>query len=307
MSMMTSTPLSVLSRGSIMPEGHDATTMSYQSRFLWALQRETTAHDWCEPNYTHSIFIAEFYNTLSNFLFLVFPSICMWLFHSSYVKPLKSPSCHIAFILFIVVGATSTYYHATLSLFGQILDEISILWVIVITWALWMPKEYFPEIFNKQRRRWQCWWLLVTVMITCTSWLWPALNAICLMGLAIPVTYIMARETRKTVNARVKTLGMRCIVVWCFAFTTWVTDRLHCPFWLSIGFPYMHALWHLLVCITSYQAAILLCYYNAIGDHSHEFNISLKLWPDETWTKTGIPYVHVEKRVKNYPVKMAPV
>ena len=49
-----------------MAEGDEATTMSYQDRFLWALQRDTTVHDWCEPNYTHSTFIAEFYNTVCN-------------------------------------------------------------------------------------------------------------------------------------------------------------------------------------------------------------------------------------------------
>ena len=41
---------------------------------------------------------------------------------------------------------------------------------------------------------------------------------------------------------QVKLLGRRCLLMWAIAVTSWMSDRLQCGFWLSIGFPYLHRL-----------------------------------------------------------------
>jgi len=97
--------------------------------------------DWCESNYIHSPFIAEFVNTVSgknemlvwfvksneyfkygfefyslslqfsNILFLTLPPVLIWLFRpygNSFNK-----GVHIIWAMLIVVGLCSSYFHAS--------------------------------------------------------------------------------------------------------------------------------------------------------------------------------------------------
>lgn len=64
---------------------------------------------------------------LSNVLFLVMPPILIHLFRD-YGK-FVNKGIFVVWSMLMVVGLASCYFHATLSLLGQLLDEISILWV----------------------------------------------------------------------------------------------------------------------------------------------------------------------------------
>lgn len=57
--------------------------------------------------------------------------------------------CHLVWFLLLVVGLGSTYFHATLTLAGQLLDEIGILWLLMAVVAYWLPKKYLP-LYCKQ-------------------------------------------------------------------------------------------------------------------------------------------------------------
>ena len=83
---------------------------------------------------------------ISNILFLVVPPLLLRLFHQ--YTTCVTTYVYVVWILFMVVGVGSVYFHATLSLAGQLIDEFAILWVFSAALALWVPKQYLPSFFR---------------------------------------------------------------------------------------------------------------------------------------------------------------
>lgn len=103
--------------------------------------------------------------------------------------------------------------------------------------------------------------------------------------------------------ARVYRLGLRCTAVCCLAISCWILDRMFCDAWLSIHFPYMHGIWHVLIFIGSYTALVLFAYFNVL-DERPEQKPQLKYWPINEF-ELGIPYITIKhpcKKDKNIAI-----
>ena len=59
-------------------------------------------------------------------------------------------------------------------------------------------------------------------------------------------------------------------MLWVSAVLCWVSDQLLCSFWRSLGFPYLHGFWHLLIFLASYTAAILFAYFDVKNNNPFE-------------------------------------
>lgn len=51
----------------------------------------------------------------------------------------------------LALGLFSAYFHMTLSFLGQLLDEISILWLLAGGYCIWLPRCYFPAFLGGNR------------------------------------------------------------------------------------------------------------------------------------------------------------
>jgi len=154
------------------------------------LARESSPVDWCEQNYTVSPHIAEFINTVSNVLFLLLPPLLMRL-HLQYTNKCGR-GIHTMWILLIVIGLCSAYFHATLSLLGQLLDELAILWVIMAGFALWYPRWALPRRWRFQvdgRIKFRNLCTIFATISTFLGFLEPVANAFFLFVLAVPAFF----------------------------------------------------------------------------------------------------------------------
>jgi len=262
------------------------------------LERGSSPVDWCEDNYTFSPHIAEFVNTISNVLFLVMPPLLMRL-HQSYAEHCGR-GIHVIWVLLIVVGLSSAYFHATLSLLGQLLDELAILWVIVACYWLWYPKAFIPDRWRytpEGRKRFSNFFIAFAFLTTFLSFLQPAVNAFCLFSLSVPSLGLMISQLltcSSLTETRVTNLGRRSIAIWGLALVCWVNDRFFCPWWASVGFPYLHGAWHILIFLASYTAVVIYAYFD-VRNNMKEKVAELRYYPSDSW-EFGIPFVFVSKR-----------
>jgi len=86
--------------------------------------KRTSALDWCEPNYTWSFYIAEFFNTITSLpaAFLSFYAIYLT-YKYGYGKRFLLVNAMVA-----MVGLGSAAFHGTLLYMGQIFDELPMIY-----------------------------------------------------------------------------------------------------------------------------------------------------------------------------------
>ena len=245
----------------------------------------TSPVDWCEANYTVTPYIAEFVNTISNVFFLFAPmgSIKLW---SSYAKNV-SPGIHLVWIFFAIIGVSSAYFHATLSLLGQLLDELSIVWVLMVSYSLFTPISYRPKIFQKNQKLYRVTLLLLGIFVTASCFVQPVVNAYALFIFGVPAVTMLAKETRRSKEQSVARLGKITLIALLFAAISWVSDKFLCSVWRSLNFAVLHGIWHVLIFVGSYTTQVLFCYFHAVQDVPTSKPL-LKFWPKKNW---GLPYV----------------
>ncbi|XP_058951836.2 alkaline ceramidase [Pocillopora verrucosa] len=244
--------------------------------------------DWCESNYAHVTFIAEFYNTVSNAVFLILPPFFIYLF-----RPYSKHVCsgiNIVWVLFVVIGLSSAYFHATLSLVGQLLDELAILWVLMVALALWTPKWMLAlSPFGGDRETFQYAVLGLSLVCTWLGFIYPVANAFVLMAFGAPFLFMLFAELKRCKDLKVKRLGFACVGWWFVAVVFWINDRAFCDVWRSVSFPYLHCAWHILIFIACYTGCVLGSYFYAATEFP-QLRPALSFWP--RWScEWGVPYV----------------
>ncbi|CAK6445582.1 unnamed protein product [Pipistrellus nathusii] len=251
--------------------------------------------DWCESNFQHSELVAEFYNTFSNVTFFIFGPLMMFLMHPYAEK--RSRSIYALCVLFMIIGLFSMYFHMTLSFLGQLLDEISILWLLAGGYSIWMPRCYFPTFLGENRPQFICLIVIATMVSTFLSFLKPTVNAYALNSIALHILYIVFQEYKKTNNKELRHLIEVSVVLWAFALTSWITDRFLCSFWQQINFSYMHSIWHLLISITFPYGMVTMALVDARYEMPNQ-TLKVRYWPRDTWP-VGLPYVEISGEHKN--------
>ncbi|KAK7798955.1 hypothetical protein U0070_014586 [Myodes glareolus] len=205
--------------------------------------------------------------SFSNVFFLIFGPIIMFLMHPYAQK--RTWAIYGVSVLFMVIGLFSMYFHMTLSFLGQLLDEISILWLLASGYSVWMPRCYFPKFIKGNRYYFSCLVVMTTIISTFLT----------------------------TSNGDLRHLIEMSVILWAAALTSWISDRVLCSFWQRIHFSYMHSIWHVLISITFPYGIVTM----ALLDAKYEMpgqTLKVHYWPRDSWF-IGLPYVEIQDNDKN--------
>lgn len=122
--------------------------------FYELFKYDSSPIDWCEENYVYSPYIAEFFNTVSSFAMIMCALYGRFIYDRGEFRSFE-PVSWVIWVLMAFVGVGSVLFHGTLSVAGQILDELPIVLTTTTCLLLLIPKRkwrpsYRASLFNQR-------------------------------------------------------------------------------------------------------------------------------------------------------------
>ena len=245
----------------------------------------TSTIDWCETNYQISMYICEFFNTLSS-LCILLVAINSYLLHQHFM----TASLKITHILLGVVGIGSVAFHMSLKHTAQMMDELPMLWFVLSIFydltcchrnLFLCDRYYVTSSYNRAVATFIIGYgfisslLIITAATQTLQVFWFHLTFIS-TGVAVVGIYLLkwwcsdrhvsteytqlyssnAWERREQIII----FGLMCGVG---AILCWLLDTHFCEFIQHLPFnPQLHAWWHVLIAISVYCLMILILFRN---------------------------------------------
>jgi len=233
----------------------------------------TATLDWCEYNYSNSFYIAEFYNSISNVIFLLLTAYGLYRSQSVSMKnnPLIQVRFLVGYAIFALVGLGSFTFHATLLYSAQLLDELPMIYCALI-FVFFVLEDQPKNMFGI---------LLVVLLVLCGLLITviyliynePVFHQICygiLVGVLIVRCYRW--EMKYDTHLVIKRYFRIAVSSYILAFTLWNIDVHFCEY---VRYLLLHSWWHfftaygtyLFIVVAQYQRSLVLGCHPRVPQH----------------------------------------
>lgn len=216
----------------------------------------TSNTEWCEKNYTHSSYVAEFYNTISNIP-------CILLALIGLVNALRQrfeKRFSILHISNMILATGSILFHATLQKVQQQSDETPMVWeMLLYLYVLYSPDWHYKSTMPTFLFLYGAVFAIVHSQVRFKIGF--VVHYGVLMLLCIPRMYKYYIYTK---DAAAKRLAHLFLATLSLGSLCWSFDRFFCDkisTWVIN--PQGHALWHALMGFNSYFANAFLMFCRA--------------------------------------------
>jgi dihydroceramidase len=219
--------------------------------------KPTAMIDWCEPNYEYSFYIAEFWNTISNLLFVLLGifGLCQTL------KQGFEWRFHMQFLGVIITGVGSAMFHGTLQLVHQQCDETPMVWTMLIAIYIIYDKEIrdaglkdkvvIPTLIG----------LGIAFAVAHAYFRSNIMFQVIFGTLATLNSVRLCMHYNQTKDPRARAVARCYVRNSLIGFTLWLTDLNMCHHIEQLPVnPQGHAWWHLFMGIASYYGPLFMQY-----------------------------------------------
>lgn len=251
--------------------------MAFATSSFWGPVTSTT--EWCEQNYVHSSYIAEFYNTISNIPSIVLALIGLVIALSQRFEKRFS----ILHISNMILAIGSMLFHATLQRLQQQGDETPMVWeMLLYIYILYSPDWHYKTTMPTFLFLYGSLFAIFHSQIRSNIGFKSHYILLCL--LCVPRVYKYYIHTH---DKPAKHLAKLYLITLFLGLSCWLFDRVFCgkfSFWEFN--PQGHALWHVFMSFNSYFANEFLMFCRA----------RQRGWdPRIVYFMGGFPYVKIEK------------
>ncbi|XP_031485527.1 alkaline ceramidase-like [Nymphaea colorata] len=216
----------------------------------------TSTTEWCEKNYAHSPYIAEFYNTISNIP-------CIVLAFVGLVNALRQrfeKRFSVLHLSNMVLAIGSMLFHATLQQVQQQSDETPMVWeMLLYLYVLYSPDWHYRSTMPTFLFIYGVAFAIFHSLVRCSLGFKVHYVLLCL--LCIPRVYKYYMHTKEL---PAKQLAHLYVATIGFGSLCWLLDRTLCKeiatWYIN---PQGHALWHLFMSFNSYFANTFLMFCRA--------------------------------------------
>lgn len=197
--------------------------------------------DWCEPNYTTTPWVAEYWNTLSSFTLVALS-----------VYPNQSPLLSKVFRFLLGIGSVA--FHGTLTYGGQLLDELFMVYYVLYIVHLMFSRKIVSimAVALGMTYTWHA-------MPSSTGCMFPEhqfyifqvfFTLLCVAGLLRSY-----RLLRRHPDSR--RYFVRGTLILAVGYTCWHLDNILCSYLGHVG---LHATWHVMAALslTQFELGIAL-------------------------------------------------
>ena len=209
----------------------------------------TSSIDWCERNYVKTKYLAEFWNSISS-LSMCFLAILL-LIQGFIYKIEKRFLCMS--IAFGIVGFGSFYFHGTLTFYGQMLDELPMVYSMITCFYIlfrmnsFHQNQYQLDKFALLAILYAFFW---TYIHTLKSFVLIFQIHFALMALISVIKFIDLYRNASYYPSSIKYFILTYALLIIPAITIWLIDQHYCEeFNRSERNPQFHAWWHILCAI----------------------------------------------------------
>ncbi|KAK8576051.1 hypothetical protein V6N13_032631 [Hibiscus sabdariffa] len=239
----------------------------------------TSTSEFCEKNYAYSLYIAEFYNTISN----IFTILLAFIGLVNAARQRFEKRFTVLHVSNMILAIGSMLYHATLQRVQQQGDETPMVWEML----LYMYILYSPD--------WHYHSTMPTFLLLYGA-IFAVVHSVLRFGIGFKVHYIILCLLRlprmykyyiHTRDASAERLAKLYVATLSLGSLCWFFDCVFCKQISSWPInPQGHALWHLLMGLNCYFANTFLMFCRA----------QQRRWaPKIVYRMKILPYVKIEK------------